>query len=69
MIGLRNAINKKEICEHKNPNKLVNIVQKILDFNKRQKDKGLKILTFKQLLQRLLIPLAQIKLVIDLKTY
>ena len=69
MIGLRNAINKKEICEHKNPNKLVNIVQKILDFNKRQKGKGLKILTFKQLLQRLLIPLAQIKLVIDLKTY
>ena len=69
MIGLRNAINKKEICEHKNPNKLVHIVQKILDFNKRQKGKGLKILTSKQLLQRLLIPLAQIKLVIDLKTY
>ena len=37
MIGLRNAINKKEICERKNPNKLVDIVQKILDFNKQQK--------------------------------
>ena len=69
MIGLRNAINKKEISEHKNPNKLVDIVQKILDFNKQQKGKGLKILTSKQLLQRLLIPPTQIKLVIDLKTY
>ena len=69
MIGLRNAINNKEISEHKNPNKLVDIVQKILDFNKQQKGKGLKILTSKQLLQRLLIPPTQIKLVIDLKTY
>ena len=69
MIGLRNANNKKEISEHKNPNKLVDIVQKILDFNKQQKGKGLKILTSKQLLQRLLIPPTQIKLVIDLKTY
>ena len=69
MIGLRNAINKKEISEHKNPNKLVDIVQKILDFNKQQKGKGLKILTSKQLLQRLLIPPTQMKLVIDLKTY
>ena len=33
----------------------------ILDFNKQQKDKGIKILTPKQMLQRLPIALAQVK--------
>ena len=36
-------------------------VEKLLDFNKQQKDKGLKILTPKQMLQRLPIALAQVK--------
>ena len=33
LIDLRNAI-KKEIAENENPNKIVDIVQTILDFNK-----------------------------------
>ena len=41
--------------------KIANIVEKILDFNKRQKGKGIKILTPKQMLQRLPIALAQVK--------
>ena len=61
MIGLKNAINKKEIPDHENPNKMVDIVEKVLDFKKQKKGKGLKILISKRLLQRLLIPLTQIK--------
>ena len=34
LIGLRNAINRKEIPENENPNKIVDIVEKILNFNK-----------------------------------
>ena len=37
LIDLRNAINRKEIPENENPNKIVNTVEKILDFNKQQK--------------------------------
>ena len=59
--NLRNAIIRKEIPENENPNKIVNIVKKILDFNKQQKGKGIKILTPKQMLQRLPIALAQVK--------
>ena len=69
MIKFRNAIIRKEISENKNPNKLVNIVEKILNFHKKQKSKELpsdlatqlKILTPKQMLQRLPIALAQVK--------
>ena len=61
MIGLKNAINKKEIPDHENPNKMVDIAEKVLDFKKQKKGKGLKILISKRLLQRLLIPLTQIK--------
>ena len=41
--------------------KVVNIVEKILDFNKQKKGKGIEILTPKQILQRLPIALAQVK--------
>ena len=74
LINLRNSINSKEIPENENPKKIVNIVEKILDFNKQQKAKGcpsdlalvakvfdrerIKILTPKQMLQRLPIALA-----------
>ena len=34
-IGLRNAVIKKGIPENKNPNKIVEIVEKIIDFNKQ----------------------------------
>ena len=51
---------EKNSCEWKS-NKIINIVEKTLDFNKQQKGKGLKILTLKQMLQRLPIALAQVK--------
>ena len=44
------------------PNKIVEIVEESLKFNKQnQKGEGLKILTPNQLLSRLPIPLAQLK--------
>ena len=39
LIDLRNAIARKEILENENPNKIVDIVEKILDFSKQQKGK------------------------------
>ena len=33
LIELRNSINSKEIPENENPKKVVNIVEKIPDFN------------------------------------
>ena len=39
MIDLRNAIIIGAIPENGNPNKIVDIVEKILDFNKQQKGK------------------------------
>ena len=41
MFDLKDAIIRKQIPENENPNKLVDIVQKILDFNIQQKDKEL----------------------------
>ena len=40
IIELRNSINSKEIPENENPKKVVNIVEKIFNFNKQQKSKG-----------------------------
>ena len=37
LVDLRNTIIKKEIPENKNPNKIVDIVEKIIDFNEQQK--------------------------------
>ena len=56
-----NAVNKKVIIENENPNKIVNLVEKIFDFNKQQKGKGIDILTHKQMFQRLPMVLAQVK--------
>ena len=39
LIDLRNSIIRKEIPENENPNKVVNVVEKTLDFNKQQKGK------------------------------
>ena len=61
MIDLKNGIIRKEIPENENPNKIVDIVEKIFVFDKQQKGKGIKILTTKQMLQRLPIALAQVK--------
>ena len=43
LIDLRNTIITKEIPEDENPNKIVDIIVKILDFNKQEKGKGIKI--------------------------
>ena len=61
MIDLRNTIIKKEVPENENPNKIVDIVKNILEFIKQQKGKGLNISTSKQIIQRLPIALAQVK--------
>ena len=61
MIDLRNTIIKKEVPENENPNKIVDIVKNILEFIKQQKGKGLHISTSKQIIQRLPIALAQVK--------
>ena len=56
MVNLRNAITKKEIPKNKNLNKIVDIVENTLDFRSL-----FKILTPKQMLQRLPIALAQVE--------
>ena len=69
MVDLTNSSNSKENPENENPKKLVNITEKILNFNKQQKAKGrpsdlekrIKILTPKQIIQRLPIALAKVK--------
>ena len=58
---LRKVVIRKEILENENPNKIIDIVEKIRDFNKQQKSKGIKILTPKQMLQRLQITVEQVK--------
>ena len=58
LVALKKDINIKQIPENENANRIVNIVERILDFNKQQKGKGLpsdlvkhtKILTPKQML-------------------
>ena len=57
MIKLIEDMNIKEIPEKENLKKVVNIVQNILNF----KGRGIKILTPKQMFQRLPIALAQAK--------
>ena len=59
LIDLRNAIIKKKIPENKNPNKIVDIVKKIFDFHKQQKNKETKTPTLMS--GRLLIAYAQVK--------
>ena len=51
----------EEEKETKNPNEIVDIVQKILEFNRQQQEQGLKILTPNQIFSRLPISLAQLK--------
>ena len=61
LIDLRNTIIRIEIPENKNPNQIVDIVEKIFKFDKQQKGKWIKILTPKEMLQRLSIALTQVK--------
>ena len=53
---LRSAVIRKQ-----NLNKIISVVEKIINFNNKLKDKGLKMLTIKQMFQKLPIVLAQIK--------
>ena len=64
LIDLKDEIEKmsKEEKKIKKPNGIVNIVEEILEFNrKKQSGGGLKILTPDQMLSRLPITLAQLK--------
>ena len=60
---LKNEIKKMTEDEIKTekPNEIVDIVEKILEFNEQQEGKGLKILMPSQMLSRLPISLAQLK--------
>ena len=58
---LRNAVIRKENSENEIPIKINDTNEKILEFNNKQKDKGLKMLSPKQMFQRLLIALAEVK--------
>ena len=64
LSNLKNEIKKmsKDEIEIEKPYKIVNIVEKILEYNKeKQEGKGLKILTRNQMLSRLPISLAHLK--------
>ena len=61
MIDSRNSVGSKETPENENPNNIIDIVEKLFDFNKPQNNKRLIIATPKQMLQRLLIALVQVK--------
>ena len=69
MIDLRNSINSKKIDENENLKKVVNIVEKILDFNTQQRGKEhpsdlnthVKISTPKKMIQKLPVVLTQVK--------
>ena len=50
---LRKSIVKKEVPNNEKPNKIIDIVKKILDLNNPEKGTGLKIITPKQILHRL----------------
>ena len=41
LIELKIYINRRKIPENENPNKIADIVEKILDYNKQHKGKGL----------------------------
>ena len=64
LIDLRNAINRKQIPENENACKVIGIIEETFNFNNKKLQKELKIVTLKQMLQRLSIELAQVKTVI-----
>ena len=64
LSDLKNEIKKmsENKIEIEKPNKIVDIVEKIIDFNKQnQEGQGLKILTPEQMLSRLPVTLTQLK--------
>ena len=69
LIDLRNTVNKNKIPENENLDEVISIVENMLNFDKQQKGKGLKILTPKLMLQRLPIALIQQMRVIQLQNH
>ena len=63
LIKLMEDMSINEIPENENPKKVLNIVEKIFNFGDKQKVKGIKISLPKQMLQRLPIAFAQVKVV------
>ena len=61
LLNLRNDVNKKRISKNEDPEKIISIVEKLIDLNKQQKSRELKLLNLKQILQRLPIAFAQVK--------
>ena len=70
MIQLRNAVDTEEFLNNENSEKVINIAEEILNFDKQQKgkrlpfnidDKHLKILSPKVMLQRLAIAIPQVQ--------
>ena len=57
MINSKNDANKKIISENENPDKVIDIVERILDLNKQYQNKGLQEWTRKQMLKTLPIVL------------
>ena len=53
LVDLGNDINRKKNPYNQNSNKIINVAEKIQEFNKQQNCRGIKILTPKQMLQRL----------------
>ena len=69
MLDLGNAVNRKAVPENENPYKEIDIDEEIPKFNKQKEENGLplnlatslKVLSPKQMLQRLPITLAQVQ--------
>ena len=62
MIKLRNDVIRKEMSENENPKKVINILEKIFNFNNHKNEGGSKYSkTPKQMLPRLPIALEQVK--------
>ena len=61
LIDLKSSVNNKESPKNKKLSNTIKIAEKIINFDKQQKCRGLKILYPKQMPQRLPIALAQVK--------
>ena len=59
MIDFKKAIIRKEIPENETTSKTSDAFEKVLDLNKQQKGKGIRILIPKQILQKSLIALTK----------
>ena len=69
LFSYETLLKVKKFLKMKIQKKLSILLKKNIDFNKKQRNRGIKILTPKQMLQRLPIVLAQVKTVIHPKTY